>query len=186
MMLRLAVLALLMVTLAQTGRAGAMPPIPARPVVHVLPAAGAPAVRANEIGGLSFSESVNEQARPVNPAQSFSGTTMRLWISFNYYDYDYQKRPRVRYVIRANGDTWQEGDLTCCDGPQGRYAFPIERERDRALGGAGYQVSIFVGDVEASRGEFQVYGTGGFDNENSDNDNHGFGPRGNLSNSRDR
>jgi hypothetical protein len=186
MILRLAVLFLLVVMLAQTGNVAAVPTSPAQPVVHLLPAPVAPALRANEIGGLSFSESVNEQARPVNPAQNFPGTTMRVWISFNYYDYDDRKRPPVRYVVRANGDTWQEGGLTCCEGAQGRYAFPIERERDRALGGAGYQVSIFVGDVEASRGEFQVYGTGGFDNDNNDNDDHGFGPRGNLSNDRDR
>jgi len=137
----------------------------------------------NEVGGLSFSESVDDGARPIDPAVDFSGSTLRLWISFNYYDYDYRTRPPVRYLIRANGDDWRRGDLTCCEGAQGRYAFPVERERDRPFGGAGYEVLIYVGGAEASRGSFVVRGTGGFDNDNNANDNHGFGPRGNLSNS---
>jgi hypothetical protein len=184
MMLRLAVFASMVAAVAALGPVGPARPAPVAPVVHALPVPPEPAVRANEIGGLSFSTSVNEQARPVAPAMRFSGTTLRLWISFNYYDYDARTRPRVRYVIRANGEEWQSGDLTCCEGTTGRYAFPIERERDRPLGGAGYQVSIYVGDVEASRGEFVVLGTGGFDNDNNDNgNNNGFGPRGIPSNS---
>lgn len=123
------------------------------------------AFAAAEIGGLSFSEAVTEMARPVNPRVDFPDSTMRIWISFNYYDF--KPGNRVRYVIRANGDEWQTGDVACCVGEEGRYAFPIERERDRAFGGAGYEVVILIGNVEASRGTFVVQGTGGFDNDNA-------------------
>jgi hypothetical protein len=136
-----------------------------------------PSALAAEVGGLSFSESVNEQARPINPKVDFPSTTMRIWISFNYYEF--KSGNRVKYVIRANGAEWQTGDVACCVGEEGRFAFPIERERDREFGGAGYEVVILIGNVEASRGNFVVQGTGGFDNDNACNPDATH--RGNLS-----
>ena len=134
----------------------------------------------NEIGGLSFSDSVDERARPIGADVDFSPETMRLWVSFNYYDF--KAGSRVHYVVKAHGEDLMTGDLTCCEGANGRYAFPLEYERDRAFGGAAYEVIIVVGKTEASRGMFVVRGTGGFDNDNCDNADR-FAPRGNLSNS---
>ena len=122
----------------------------------------------NEIGGLTFSDSVDERVRPIGADVDFSPETMRLWVSFNYYDF--KPGTRVHYVVRAHGEDLMTGDLTCCDGPNGRYAFPLEYERDRAFGGAGYEVVIVVGKTEASRGHFVIRGTGGFDNDNCDDE----------------
>ena len=104
----------------------------------------------NEIGGLSFSDSVDERARPIGADVDFSPETLRLWVSFNYYDF--KPGSRVHYVVKAHGETLMTGDLACCDGPNGRYAFPLEYERDRAFGGAAYEVIIVVAKTEASRG----------------------------------
>ena len=107
----------------------------------------------------------------------FSPETLRLWVSFNYYDF--KPGSRVHYVVNAQGETLLTGDLTCCEGPTvgtpsrsstsatGRSAVPPTRS------------IIVVGKTEASRGTFVVRGTGGFDNDNCDDETNT--QRGNLS-----
>jgi hypothetical protein len=138
------------------------------------------AAPAGDIGGLSFSEAIDAQAEPIWKNNVFDRDVERLWVSFNYYSV--APGAKVSYTITFNGEDWQGGPLTCCDGSDGRYAFPIERERDRNLSGGGYLVIIWVGGAEASRGFFSVAGTDGGDNENT---NENADHRGNLSNKGD-
>jgi hypothetical protein len=142
--------------------------------IGMAPAAlAAPA--AIEVGELSFSESVDDRARPRDPKIEFDSTSDDVWVSFDYRN---NSGSNVSYLARANGEDWAWGDLDCCEGSQGRYAFPLRRRSGKDLGGAAYEVFIYDGDTEKARGGFGVHGTKGFDSDgqgnsnNNGNDNH--------------
>src|SRR5688500_13712158 len=67
----------------------------------------------NEIGGLSFSDSVDELARTIGADVDFSPETRLLWFSFNYVDF--RSGSRAHYVDKGYGEYLMAGDLTCCD-----------------------------------------------------------------------
>ena len=124
-------------------------------------AVAAPA--ATDVPSIEFSEAVDDQAEPINPRVEFDSSTDRVWASFAYYNHD---GGRVSYIVRANGEDYRWGDLRCCDAREGRFAFSIERRSGHDLGGASYEVLLYVGDSEVARGGFGIRGRGGFDNDN--------------------
>jgi hypothetical protein len=122
-----------------------------------------------DVGELVFSDAVNERGEPIGRKVDFPSGTEAVWASFEYRDYG--AGARVSHVVRANGMDFRFGDLACCPGRDGRFAFPIRRDGGQALGGAAYAVFIYDGDREIGRGGFGIQGTGGFeDNENLSND----------------
>ena len=132
-----------------------------------LPAAAA-APAATDPTRLPSSEAVNARALPIRPRTEFSDQD-RVWVSFGYANHD--PNVKVSYLVRANGEDFRWGDLDCCGGREGRYAFPIERRSGRELGGAAYDVRIFMGDAEVAHGGFGVRGREGFDSDNQDSGN---------------
>ena len=134
--------------------------------VLTTPALAAPARMG--LDGLTFSADVDGQANPVDTRIEYDSSTERVWTSFAYRDYGGEA---MSYLIRANGDDWRWGDLDCCEGSNGRFAFPIER-RSGDLGGAAYDVFVYASNAEVGHGGFGVRGTQGFDdNDGDDNDN---------------
>ena len=129
-------------------------------------AAAAPA--ATDLTELAFSEAVNDRNEPIEQRTEFDYPD-QVWVSFGYSNHD--PNARVSYLVRANGEDFRWGDLDCCGGRQGRYAFPIERRSGRELGGAAYEVRIYVGDVEVAQGGYGVRGREGFDSDNQDSGN---------------
>ena len=65
----------------------------------VMAAAGAPARMS--LGGLDFSEHVDKHARPDDASVEFNKNADRVWVSFDYSDFN--------------------GDLDCCDGEMARW-----------------------------------------------------------------
>jgi hypothetical protein len=130
------------------------------------PASAAPARMG--VDGLAFSADVDGQANPIDGGIEFSSSTERVWTSFAYRDYGGES---MTYLVRANGDDWHWGDLDCCEGQNGRFAFPIERRSGNDLGGAAYDVLVYANGAEVARAGFGVRGTRGFDSDGSDNGN---------------
>jgi hypothetical protein len=120
---------------------------------------------AMSVGGLDFSESVDGNAQPDDSAIEFDKQTDRIWVSFDFHDYSGEQ---VSFIARANGSDWKFGDLDCCEGASGRFAFPIERDSGKALGGAAYEVRIYASDAEVAAGGFGVKGTKAFDEDDQD------------------
>ena len=139
---------------------------PAQDAWTVRSAAAAPA--ATELTELAFSESVNDRAEPIDQRTEF-GDPDQVWVSFGYSNHD--PSVKVSYLARANGEDFRWGDLECCGGSQGRFAFPIERRGGRELGGASYDVRIYMGDAEVAQGGFGVRGREGFDSDNQSDGN---------------
>ena len=132
--------------------------------------AAAPA--ATDLTELAFSEAVNDQREPINPRTEFADPD-QVWVSFGYRNHD--PNVKVSYLVRANGEDFRWGDLDCCGGREGRFAFPIERRSGRELGGAAYEVRIYMGEAEVAHGGFGVRGREGFDSDNQDSDNQDSG-----------
>jgi hypothetical protein len=119
------------------------------------------------VDNIAFSEHVDQAALPSNPMVDFDKTTPRVWMSFSFNNYSGE---RMSYTVNANGSHWQDGGLNCCgDNSSGQFAFPIERNSGKDLGGAGYHVRIFANGVEVGRSGFGVRGTRGFDHDNDNN-----------------
>jgi hypothetical protein len=138
-------------------------------------AAAAPAVApaATSTNGIQFSTSVDSNARPENPRTEFGGGTDTVWASFEFRDHD--RNADVTALVRANGDDYIVYKLDCCDGNNGRFAFPIrKRNGGGELPGAAYDVRVYVNDAEVAQGGFGVNGRGGLDNDGQDqgNDNN--------------
>ena len=131
-------------------------------------AAAAAAPAATDLTELAFSESVNDRAEPIDQRTEF-GDPLQVWVSFGYANHD--PNVRVSYLVRANGEDFRWGDLDCCGGRDGRFAFPIERGNGGELPGAVYDVRIFMGDAEVASGGFGVRGREGFDSDNQDSGN---------------
>ncbi len=132
------------------------------------PAFGAPA--ATNLGDLAFSQSVDREARPQGRGVLFPPGTSEVWASFEYRDHEPGKR--LTFLVTVDGQDFQFGDLTCCAGSGGRYAFPIRRLLTRS-NVAGYEVRVFEDGVELTSGFFAV---GGIPNDNDvggDNDGGG-------------
>lgn len=121
-----------------------------------------------QLSDLAFSESVDDRARPRDPRVEFDSSTDEVWVSFEYRDFH---GGQVSFLARANGEDWAWGDLDCCDGERGRYAFPLRRRSGKDLGGAAYEVLVYIGDEEQARGGFGVRGARGFDSDSHDNGN---------------
>lgn len=124
-------------------------------------ASAAPAETATN--GIQFSTAVTSDGRPVDPRTEFPAGTNTVWASFDYSGHT--PGARVSVLVRANGDDFRSGDLDCCNGTQGRFAFPIERRNGGDLPGAAYDVRVYVNDVEVAQGGFGVRGRQGLDND---------------------
>jgi hypothetical protein len=72
----------------------------------------------------------------------------------------------MSYLVRANGEDWRWGDLDCCEGATGQFAFPLERDSGKDLGGAAYDAYVYANNAEVAHGGFGVKGRGGFDHDN--------------------
>ncbi len=164
MIVRLVVVALVLVGLPMLPALASRGP--ADGAWTVRPAAAAPA--ATDLTALAFSEAVNDRKEPIGQRTEF-GDPDQVWVSFGYSNHD--PNVKVSYLVRANGEDFRWGDLDCCGGRQGRYAFPIERRGGRELGGAAYEVRIYMGDAEVAVGGFGVRGREGFDSDNQDSGN---------------
>jgi hypothetical protein len=131
------------------------------------PAGGAPAGMGTN--SLTFATDVDDRANAVRPQTEFSSHTERVWATFAYRDYSGES---MSYLVRANGEDWRWGDLDCCEGQGGQFAFPIERRSNNDLGGAAYDVFIYANNAEVGHAGFGVRGTQGFDdNDGDDNGN---------------
>jgi hypothetical protein len=122
-------------------------------------------------GPLVFSEDVDGKNRPEGERTEFGSGIESIWISFEYDDYNGEK---MGYIIRANGEDYRFGDLDCCEGKKGRYAFEFTRG-DKGIPGAAYEVRIYANDAEIAMGGFGVKGRQGLDNDGQgggDNDNN--------------
>lgn len=138
-----------------------------RDVVSASVAFAAPT--AVELSDLAFSEDVDNKGRPRDPKVEFDKSTEDVWVSFDYHDFHGSK---VSFLARANGEDWSWGDLDdCCDGSDGRYAFPLKRRSGKNLGGAAYDVFIYADDAEKAHGGFGVRGTKGFDSDDQHDGN---------------
>ena len=129
-------------------------------------AAAAPvaAPAATYTDGIQFSTDVSSEARPHNPRTEFGSGTHTVWASFQYHDHD--RNAKVSYLVRANGEDYRFGKLDCCDGSNGRYAFPITRRSGNGdLPGAAYDVRVYVNDAEVAQGGFGVNGREGLDHD---------------------
>ncbi|MCC7368106.1 MAG: hypothetical protein IT306_06780 [Chloroflexi bacterium] len=114
--------------------------------------------------GLTFSKSVDSDARAIHPDVEFGRGTEVVWASFDYTDHD--GNAKVTYLVRANGEDYRWGTLDCCKGGSGRAAFPIEKRSGHGnLPGAAYEVRVYVNGAEVAVGGFGVKGGRGLDND---------------------
>lgn len=166
MIIRVVLVAAILGGMAFAGAGGALATSGPRADIVAAPAAV-------DISGLTFSEAVNDRAEPINPLVEFRSGIDRVWVSFDYRNND--PGTRLTFVAQANGMDFRDGVLECCANRDGRFAFALQRRRGD-LGGAAYEVIIYSGNSELTRGGFGVRGVERFDNDNrrdDDNDNGG-------------
>lgn len=125
--------------------------------------------------GITISHGVTSDAQPVNVDPEYSSGQDQVWASFNYYDHD--SNAKVTYLLRANGEDYKWGDLDCCRGNSGRFAFEVTGRNGNELPSAAYELRIYVNGAEVAYGGFGVKGRNGLDNGGADsnlddNDNH--------------
>ena len=135
-------------------------------------AAAAPvaAPAATSTDDLQFSAHVSSDSRPESPRSEFGGSVDAVWASFQYHEHD--PSAKVSYLVRANGEDYKFGRLDCCNGSNGRHAFPItKRNGNGDLPGAAYDVRVYVNDSEVAQGGFGVNGREGLDHDGQQNGN---------------
>jgi hypothetical protein len=168
MIIRIAVIAAVLVTFVALGTPWNNPAVALQPTTAAAAPAAAPA--ATYTDGIQFSSHVSSEGRPENPRTEFGGDTHSIWASFQYHDHD--PSAKVSYLVRANGEDYKFGRLDCCNGSNGRYAFPItKRNGGGDLPGAAYDVRVYVNDVEVAQGGFGVNGRDGLDQDGQENGN---------------
>ena len=128
------------------------------------PVASGPRVAAISAGALTFSRGLNEAGEQLLPEVEFPGAIITVWAAFDYSGYT--NGTRLNALVRANRKDFRSFDLVCCPGESGRLSFAIERESGRPLGGAAWEVVVYSGETELTRGGFGVRGTRGFDDDN--------------------
>jgi hypothetical protein len=140
--------------------------------LRAAPVAAAPASTYTD--GIAVSHGITGDGQPVNEDYEYAKDTHSVWISFNYYDHD--TRAKVTHLVRANGDDYKWGDLDCCKGNSGRFAFELDGKNGNDLAGAAYDVRIYVNGAEVANIGFGVKGKGGLDNgDPDDGDDDGNG-----------
>ena len=128
--------------------------------------AGAPAAavaKAVTAGTLSFSRGPTEAGQQTLPESDFPTNIVTAWAAFDYEGYT--SGTRLNALVRANGRDFKTIDLACCPSSGGNLSFPIARDSGRVLGGAAWEVIVFAGDTEVTRGGFGVRGTRGFEDD---------------------
>ena len=128
--------------------------------------AGAPAASvamAVTAGTVSFSRGLTEVGQQTLPEIDFPTNIVTVWAAFDYEGYT--SGTRLNALVPANGRDFKTIDLTCCPSASGSFSFPIARDSGRVLGGAAWEVIVFAGDTEVTRGGFGVRGTRGFEDD---------------------
>ena len=125
--------------------------------------AGAPAASVVTAGTLSFSRGLTEAGQQTLPEIDFPTDIVTVWAAFDYEGYT--SGTRLNTVVRANRRDFKTIDLACCPSASGSFSFPIARDSGRVLGGAAWEVIVFAGDTEVTRGGFGVRGTRGFEDD---------------------
>jgi hypothetical protein len=128
--------------------------------------AGAPtasAAMAVTAGPLSFSRGLTEAGEQTLPETDFPTNIVTVWATFDFEGYT--SATHLNAVVRANRRDFKTIDLACCPSASGSVSFPIARDSGRVLGGAAWEVIVYVGDTEVTRGGFGVRGTRGFEDD---------------------
>ena len=168
MIVRIAVVAVVLATFVVLGAPWNGSSVSLAPATVSAAPVGAPAATSTD--GLQFSTHVSSDGKPQDPRVEFGSGTNTVWASFQYHDHD--PSAKVSYLVRADGEDYTFGKLDCCNGSNGRYAFPItKRSGSGDLPGAAYDVRVYVNDTEVANGGFGVKGRGGLDHDGQGNGN---------------
>ena len=136
------------------------------------------------VGGLTFSKAKNDANQPIDSSTGFVPPIQQVWVTFDYSGWT--AGTRLSRIVRFNEQDIIVGDLQCCPGGSGRYAFPISATPPGSLPEGGFEVIIYINGVEAQRAGFAVLTTsgsgtsgskdqGGNDNGNDNGNGNGNG-----------